>query len=70
MLIKVFPRWRSCWCSSVGLLAIVALTYGEDYKDAVRAMGYAIKQTVKASKVKNGKIFEMHHWTSIKVKNQ
>ncbi|MFC6254986.1 hypothetical protein ACFP1H_10395 [Secundilactobacillus hailunensis] len=56
--------------AAAGLLAIVALTYGEDYKDAVKAMGSAIKQTVKASKVKNGKIFEMHHWTSIKVKNQ
>lgn len=56
--------------AAASLLAIVALTYLEDYKDAIKAMGTAIKQTVASSKVKNGKIFEMRHWTSIKVKNQ
>ncbi|GAW99982.1 hypothetical protein [Secundilactobacillus mixtipabuli] len=56
--------------AAVGLLAIVALTYEENYKKAAKTMGYAIKQTVASSKVKNGKIFEMRHWTSIKVKNQ
>lgn len=56
--------------AAVSLLAIVALTYEENYKKAAKTMGYAIKQTVASSKVKNGKIFEMRHWTSIKVKNQ
>lgn len=56
--------------AAASLLSVIALTYAEDYKDAVKVMGTAIKQTVASSKVKSGKIFEMRHWTSIKVKNQ
>ncbi|GAX01674.1 hypothetical protein [Secundilactobacillus silagei] len=56
--------------AAANLLLIVVQAYRENYRGAISAMKTAIKQTVTSSKVKSGKIFEMHHWTSIKVKNQ
>lgn len=56
--------------AATDLLLVVYKTYRFKYKNALNSMRGAISNTVAASKVKNGKVFMLRHWTYAGSKNQ
>ncbi|MCH5462953.1 hypothetical protein HC026_07035 [Lactobacillus sp. LC28-10] len=56
--------------AAVNLIKFGVNMYAENYFGAVKSFGAAIDHTVKASKVKNGKMFKMRHWKYAGSKNQ